>query len=74
MKASVSQQNLIYLLLKKLELNTPVISIVHRSLLSNAKLWSSTMPGKDLVAWISDLNGFQAGLLIAQLKLEVGNG
>jgi hypothetical protein len=73
MKSSTSQQTLIHMLLKKLELNTPSISIMHRDIFARARLWSSTMPGKDLSAWISGLNGFQAGLLITQLKVETEN-
>lgn len=74
MKASTSQKGLITRLLKTLELDTRTISLMHKNVLSNARLWSPSLNGKDMDTWLGGLNGFQAGLLISQLNLEVANG
>jgi hypothetical protein len=71
MKASTSQRSFIQKLLKRAELLTPVVSIIHRNLFTSAGIWKEALVGTPLDQCVFELNGFEAGRLIAQLKLEL---
>lgn len=69
--ATTAQQSLIRVLLKKLELNTRNVCLLHRPVFEAARLWSSADLDKPLDGVLSSLTQGQARDLITALQARV---
>lgn len=72
-RATPAQKALIFRLLTQLELDTPVVSIVHRPVFEEARVWMAIDIGVALDTVIGELSCSSASRLIDALERAVEN-